>query len=167
MQTDGSGTKRQQSLPDPVSPLLAKRLVYEDVPLHGELHHGDPTVIAVVLEVETYEPVFFELQPTREIIQSVPHRPRVGGVDDIDLLPAMYFDVEVRSFLPAVVSDVRSIHDYRTEGKDTEEEGDAVVEEMDEAVEEKDDEAVEEEMRRRSERLEPPLPISGMVHDRS
>ena len=79
----------------------------------------------------------------------------------------MYFDVEVRSFLPAVVSDVRSIHDYRTEGKDTEEEGDAVVEEMDEAVEEKDDEAVEEEMRRRSERLEPPLPISGVVHDRS
>ena len=93
-------------------------------------------VIAAILEVETYEPVFFELKPTREIIQSVPHRPRVDGVDDIDLLPAMYFDVEVRSFLPAVVSDVRSVHDYRQEGKDMEEEGDAVVEEMDEAVEE-------------------------------
>ena len=131
MQTDGSGTKRQQSLPDPVSPLLAKRLVYEDVPLHGELHHGDPTAIAAVLEVETYEPVFFELQPTRVIIQSVPHRPRVGGVDDIDLLFTMYFNVEVRSFLPVIVLDVRSVHDYRQEGKDTEEEGDAVVEEMD------------------------------------
>ena len=42
----------------------------------------------------------------------------------------MYFDVEVHSFLPAVISDVRSVHDYRKEGKDTEEEGDVVVEEM-------------------------------------
>ena len=118
------------------------------MPLHGELHHGDPTVIATILEVETYEPVFFELQPTREIIQSVPHRPRVGGVDDINLLPAMYFYVEVRSPLPVVISDIQQVHDYRQEGKDMEEEGDAVVEEMDEAVEEKDDEAMEEEMRR-------------------
>uniref|UniRef100_A0ACD6AMC0 Uncharacterized protein n=1 Tax=Avena sativa TaxID=4498 RepID=A0ACD6AMC0_AVESA len=75
----------------------------------------------------------------------------------------MYFYVEVRSCLPGVISDVRKVHDYMQEEKDTEEEGDAVVEEMDEAVEEKDDKAVEEEMRRRSERLEPPLTISGMT----
>ena len=59
-------------------------MVHQDVLLHGELYHGELPLRAVILKVESDEPVRLPLQPVLVHVEDAVDGQWVVRVDDVD-----------------------------------------------------------------------------------